>query len=85
MALSLYLVVFWSSTYKKSRQRKQLILRVEVADGHVTVSASFAKSVRTWHSQEVRVFGGCGWILVGLGFVWVGSCLGWVGFVGLGW
>eukprot|EP00913_Durusdinium_trenchii_P007330 g6890.t1 len=35
-------------------QGERLLLRLEVADGHVTVSASFSSSVRTWHSQEGR-------------------------------
>ena len=36
------------------RQGERLQLRLEVADGHMVISATVSSSVRTWHSQEGR-------------------------------
>lgn len=37
------------------RQGDRLLLRLEVSDAHVTVSASQSSGTRTWHSQEGRM------------------------------
>mmetsp|Transcript_8845 Transcript_8845/g.21100 ORF Transcript_8845/g.21100 Transcript_8845/m.21100 type:complete len:1235 (+) Transcript_8845:46-3750(+) len=38
----------------RGRQGERVMLRLEVSDGHVTVSSSQLSGTRTWHSQEGR-------------------------------